>query len=823
LAINALKGGWKARLTESPILSKMSKSATTVPPEKKSRHEKLALWTMIILFAVLALAWLCSPISREEGFADSMRYPDVFQGLLSHGPSWWNPNYMLGQHLATAYVAGLSVGLLSLGVKILGWLLGTLASFKLVVVLFGAASLVAMNSLIRRLGGSRLLGIVGAGIYFLIPMMAVRGPVYEHFGLCMTFIFMPLLLRGIIAVAEERTPAEIVLLGIAAAGLTLSYAKIAVILAPILILWAWAVFREHGSDWQPLLKAYLISIGVACLCGLLPLLPGVKEFSNAAGFLFDPLDGWKAHYSFKTALSLIDPSNYLLAGMGPDYESDSAFFHMGVVPLLLLSLGLALPQLTGWRKSRMGFWFLILNASWLLGIWFASGPAGIIGGHLDLLKHAQQIPDTNTPIVWLSVIWLGWVAWMTASQLLQGRLIPSLIVTVLFLAVPAFHIAELIFPFFRDIRAPESFFSTSGFCCLAAASTLAAGEIFGGLIPEGRRMALAVLATLIMLFQLVSMSGIYTSRLLPDALFKDYAATCQFLKSAPLQGRVHPLSGRYFYLTLPEEAGRGVDTEASARHFQLKWVRHLEAAGNSSAEAIKGYMNLAGVAYILLDKEDPFSPKQMQDFFRSVYPVVFENRFFAVLANNATLYPAFLAHDFVSLPIGSYAMAPAALQLLNQNIATVETVAPDTTVPGFAGMAKGPNQIELLGQYQGKAGQPFARIPLTGNRMNDYQRMTYQLPPDASGWLVVSEAYHPDWTVSIDGKPAEVHRAEAALLSTYVPAGSHEVVFQFKAPGWYSLCLTLGALSWIVALGAMLFLPSKWAPAKWREWWLRRY
>jgi len=103
--------------------------------------------------------------------------------------------------------------------------------------------------------------------------------------------------------------------------------------------------------------------------------------------------------------------------------------------------------------------------------------------------------------------------------------------------------------------------------------------------------------------------------------------------------------------------------------------------------------------------------------------------------------------------------------------------------------------------------------------MDDYQSMTYQLPPSASGWLVVSEAFHPDWTVTIDGKTAEVHRAEAALLSTYVPLGSHQVKFQFKAPAWYSLCLMLGSLSWIIALGALLFLPSKWAPPNWRKWW----
>jgi hypothetical protein len=249
-------------------------------------------------------------------------------------------------------------------------------------------------------------------------------------------------------------------------------------------------------------------------------------------------------------------------------------------------------------------------------------------------------------------------------------------------------------------------------------------------------------------------------------------------------------------------------------------VRHLEAAGNASVEALKTYLNLAGVAYILLDKEDPFSPKQMQDFFRSIYPVVFENRYFAVLENPGTLYPAFLAHDFVALPPESYAMAPAVLQLTPQNLATVEMASLDQNMPGFAGMAKGPNQIELQQKFQGKPGEPFVRVPLAGNRMDDYQRMSYQLPPTVSGWLVVSEAYHPDWTVTIDGKPAEVHRAEAALLSTYVPPGSHEVTFRFKAPAWYSLCLALGTLSWIVALAALLYLPSKWAPAKWRSWWM---
>jgi len=416
------------------------------------------------------------------------------------------------------------------------------------------------------------------------------------------------------------------------------------------------------------------------------------------------------------------------------------------------------------------------------------------------------------------LVWIGWLIYRTAFQLLPKNAWAPALITIIVLAVPVFRIAEF-FPLFKDIRAPESFWSVGGFCCLSAAVGMAFWMLFTEVIGEGWRKPLAIAVGLLMLVELYPIHSAYWTRGMDRQIFTEFDQAASFLKTAPIEGRVHPLSGRYFYLTLPEKAGRALDSEALLRHFQLKWVRHLEVAGNASGDAIRSYMNLAGVAYILLDKEDPFSPKQMQDFFRSVYPVAFENRYFAVLANPTTLYPAFLAKDFVSLPPESYAMAPAVLQLLPQNIITVEMGGVDRNMPGFAGMAKGPNQIELLAQYQGKAGQPFGRVPLVGNRMDDYQRMSYQLPPTVSGWLVVSEAYHPDWTVTIDGKSAEVHRAEAALLSAYVPPGSHEVTFQFKAPAWYSLCLALGALSWIVALAALLYLPSKWAPVKWRQWW----
>lgn len=772
-------------------------------------------WAAGIFFLTIALGWLLQTPSREELFGDTGKTWD----LLKISQGGWTPNFMLGHSGLVLDAFAVAFSLSKMAHLFLAWLVGAFAAQKILILSFLPASVLAMWFFARTLGTSRSLSAWISLVYITLPSFHVAVGIYEHWTVGLCFVFTPLILRGIVTVAEEGSPREIVGLGLAAAALALSYTKIAVVMSPMLLLWTVEVLRQNRTKMKRALIGYGSSILVAVLAGVVFLMPGSREFGFAAGFLFDPVDGWKHHYAFKTPLLWIDLWGFLTRG-SPELMGDAQMFQIGLIPLAALSFALSLSSLAEWRATQLGRWFLILTGCWLLSIWFASGPDGILLEHINTLKTSQGISDTSIPLLWLSLLWIGWLIYRTAFQLLpKNTWVPALI-TLIVLAVPVFRIAEF-FPLFKDIRAPESFWSVGGFCCLAAAVGMAFWMLFTEVMSKGWRKPIAIAVGLLMLVELYPIHSAYWTRGMDRQLFTEYDQAASFLKTAPIQGRVHPLSGRYFYLTLPEKAGRALDSEALLRHFQLKWVRHLEVAGNASGDAIRSYMNLAGVAYILLDKEDPFSPKQMQDFFRSVYPVAFENRYFAVLANPTALYPAFLAKDFVSLPPESYAMAPAVLQLLPQNLITVEMGGVDRNMPGFAGMAKGPNQIELLSQYQGKAGQPFGRVPLVGNRMDDYQRMSYQLPPVVSGWLVVSEAYHPDWTVTIDGKPAEVHRAEAALLSVFVPPGSHEVTFLFKPPVWYFLCLALGTISWIVALAALLYLPSRWAPAKWRAWWVR--
>lgn len=772
-------------------------------------------WVGGLFLLVLALGWILESPSREELFGDSGKVWDILIAPLGG----WAPNFLMGHSSALDDSTAIAIFLASMANGLFSWLVGSFVAQKLLILSFIPLSALSMWFFIRRIGGSSSISSVVSLFYIILPSIHVAIGIYEHWTVGLCFVFTPLILRGIVAVAEEGSPREIVGLGLSAAALTLSYTKIAVVMSPMLLLWTLEVLRQNRLQLRRALLGYGWSILVAALTALVFLLPASREFGFVAGFLFDPLEGWKHHYAFKTPLLWIDLWGGLTRGGDPNLTGDAAMFQIGLIPLLGLSLALALPSLGGWRATHLGRWFLILTGCWLLSIWFASGPDGILFGHIQVLKTSQGMPDTSIPILWISLVWIGWLIYQTAAQLLRGKVLIAALTTLLVLALPVFRLAEFL-PLFSDIRAPESFWSVGGFCCLSAAVGIAFWMLFTEVISDAWRKPAAILAGLLLLVELYPIHSAYWTRGMDRQIFTEFDQAAAFLKTAPLQGRVHPISGRYFYLTIPEKAGRAIDTEALLRHFQLKWVRHLEAAGNANGDTIRTYMNLAGVAYILLDKEDPFSPKQMQDFFRSVYPVAFENRYFAVLANPGTLYPAFLARDFVALPPDGYTMAPAALQLLPQNIVTVEMPSPDQSMPGFAGMAKAPNQIALLAQYQGKAGAPFTRVPLVGNRTDDYQRITFQVPPAVSGWLVVSEAYHPDWKVTIDGRPTEVHRAEAALLSTYIPAGSREVAFQFKAPAWYSMFQAFGVLNWIVALAGLLFLPSKWAPIPWRKWWM---
>jgi len=63
--------------------------------------------------------------------------------------------------------------------------------------------------------------------------------------------------------------------------------------------------------------------------------------------------------------------------------------------------------------------------------------------------------------------------------------------------------------------------------------------------------------------------------------------------------------------------------------------------------------------------------------------------------------------------------------------------------------------------------------------------MVVQTFMEHAGFLVVSDAYHPDWKVTLDGKDWRLFQADYLLRSVFVPQGHHTVRFVFRPFSFY--------------------------------------
>ncbi len=77
----------------------------------------------------------------------------------------------------------------------------------------------------------------------------------------------------------------------------------------------------------------------------------------------------------------------------------------------------------------------------------------------------------------------------------------------------------------------------------------------------------------------------------------------------------------------------------------------------------------------------------------------------------------------------------------------------------------------------------------------------------ASGVLLLKEAAYPGWQAFIDGQPASIATADVVYRAVFVPAGDHEVVFQFR-PISVVVGLVVSLASWL-GLGIGL-LVAEW-------------
>jgi hypothetical protein len=119
--------------------------------------------------------------------------------------------------------------------------------------------------------------------------------------------------------------------------------------------------------------------------------------------------------------------------------------------------------------------------------------------------------------------------------------------------------------------------------------------------------------------------------------------------------------------------------------------------------------------------------------------------------------------------------------------------------------------VVLIGE--GEAPAPVSR-PSGQVEILSYEpeRIVLGTESETAGLLLLIDAYYPGWETAVVGRPAPLYQADGLFRGVMIPAGEHEIVFNF-APA--SL-----AVGWIVSAVGFLFWLLLMAP--WHGWLLDR-
>ena len=506
-------------------------------------------------------------------------------------------------------------------------------------------------------------------------------------------------------------------------------------------------------------------------------------------FKFDNFEGWQKSFSIKSFLSVLDRANGLLSGMRADFTADRGQFYVGLV--IFFSVAAVFwwaRKRSEWLATRNGVLLRLFVGITLLALWLSQGPFSVFTGLQAFLKGSVQAADWIAALMWLMAC---------VPPLMIYAILPAgprrgwwaALIIIIYLFVPGFVILEKL-PLYRDIRAPWGFWEV-GFFAVAVTGALALQQMFSAFLEKRDRLIVAGLLALIAGLD----ASAYLSKFFAPGFrrrlspISTRAAASQDLA---IDGRVYPV-GPVFLPAHPMQSGRGLNSEAIWSHFQMQGMRALFGGASASAPAMQTYMRIAGISHILLDKQDPFTPRQIQEAFSQAYPTGFDSDYIKILENKDSLAPAFTAREYIAMDPGTETMSTAFLEAAGRiNAVPVELGPNQRTYPFLAG--SGTHQvgtIQVTQRYAQAPGEPFQRVPYALPRTNP-SLMVFNPNGAREGWLVVTEAWHPDWRAYSDGAEIPVHRAFGGLMAVTLSRTEGPVEFVFSPPRWYDWCLHRG-------------------------------
>ncbi|MYL05651.1 MAG: hypothetical protein F4012_02205 [Gemmatimonadales bacterium] len=139
-----------------------------------------------------------------------------------------------------------------------------------------------------------------------------------------------------------------------------------------------------------------------------------------------------------------------------------------------------------------------------------------------------------------------------------------------------------------------------------------------------------------------------------------------------------------------------------------------------------------------------------------------------------------------------YAYFPASIEMVGDTAAALARTL-EVSDPARVTIVEGPAGGEVPAAGQGSAS--LVR--------HEPDRVVLEVVADRAGLLAVSEIHHERWKASLDGEEAVVWRVNTAFRGVEVPAGRHELVFEYRSPPfslgvWVSLLTVAGLAACIL-------------------------
>jgi hypothetical protein len=412
------------------------------------------------------------------------------------------------------------------------------------------------------------------------------------------------------------------------------------------------------------------------------------------------------------------------------------------------------------------------------------------------LSNAQMAEDWIIPLVWvMTVLPAIFIHFLLPPSRYRSAL--TIVLSLVYYFVPGFAVLSSA-PLFSDIRAPWGFWEMS-FFSIPIMVAIAARVMTSGL---SHREFLFVVIVLIFPTSIFDSSGYFLKFFhggLPPQLFEEFSQVNEKLRSSKTPGRVHPVSSRYFYLRIPTESGRGLSDEALWSHFKMKPYADFLRGALASKTAFESYLNVGGISHLFIDKEGgELSPAFVSSLPESL-EVIHDGKHFLLLENRGALFPAFLAENYISLFENSEKIAQTLLSSSpSLRAVPVETENAETSYPFLCGRQVEGGDIAVM--KDSMSNFPYTRVPHASPRKNS-NVIRLEVPPSPTPrWLVVAEAWHPDWVAYSENEELEIKKAFGALMALVVPPNCNVVTLTYAAPVWYNASVLASVIAWVTLL-----------------------